>query len=84
MSAIKRSLNGNKVTIKIPRALYNRLADTIAGSGFNSVTEFIVYVLRDLVSIQMGKRETGHSEEVKLTKKEIDAIRKRLKSLGYL
>lgn len=84
MSATKKNSNANKVTIKIPRALYNRLSDTISGSGFNSVTEFIVYVLRDLVSIQMGKRETGHLEEAELTKEEIDAIRKRLKSLGYL
>jgi len=84
MSAEKRSLNGNKVTIKIPRTLYNRLADTLAGSGFNSVTEFIVYVLRDLVSTQTDKKKAGPTEETKLTKEEIEAIRKRLKSLGYL
>jgi len=39
-----------KVTIKIPRPLYTRIQELIEGSGFNSATDFIVYVLRDLVS----------------------------------
>ena len=88
MSTERRSANDSKVTIKIPRTLYTCLHETIADSGFRSVTEFIVYVLRDLVSIQNGspgKEAPRLSEEdIKLTKKEIDAIRKRLKSLGYL
>jgi hypothetical protein len=84
MSAYQKDFPGNKVTIKIPRTLYNRLAETIEGSGFNSVTDFIVYVLRDLVSAQISKRESGRKEETSLTEEEINAIRKRLKSLGYL
>ena len=67
-----------KVTIKIPRKLYNNLKDIITDTGFNSVTEFIVYVLRDIAS--GGKLQV----ENHLTKEEIDLIRKRLKSLGYL
>ena len=38
------------VTLKIPRPLYEQLKQVIQGSGFHSVTEFAVYVLRDLVS----------------------------------
>ena len=67
----------DKVTLKIPRPLYNSLNETIKGSGFNSVTEFVVYVLRDLVSSRSEK-------EPALTKEEIEAVRKRLRSLGYL
>jgi len=67
-----------KVTIKIPRPLYDSLGDIIEGSGFNSVTEFIVYVLRDLLSSRTVQKEPS------LSKKEIEMIRKRLKSLGYL
>ena len=67
----------NKVTIKIPRPLYNRIKKIVEGSGFNSVTDFIVYVLRDIVSSQQA-------EDEQLTKEELLAIRKRLKSLGYL
>lgn len=68
----------NKVTIKIPKPLYEKLKVSIEGSGFSSVTEFVVYVLRDLVSHQEG--EEGSPS---LSAKEIEAIRKRLKSMGY-
>jgi Arc/MetJ-type ribon-helix-helix transcriptional regulator len=67
-----------KVTIKIPRSLYENLGKIIESGGFNSVTEFIVYVLRDLISSRTVKKEPSLSQE------EIDLIKKRLKSLGYL
>ena len=76
--AKKEKESESKVTIKIPRQLYDRLKDIIEGTGFNSVTDFIVYVLRDIAS--SGKIK----EDVNLTKKEIDLIRKRLRSLGYI
>jgi len=68
----------NKVTIKIPRHLYENLCKIIEEGGFNSVTEFIVYVLRDLISSRSVKKEPS------LTKEEIELVKKRLKSLGYL
>ena len=68
----------DKVTIKIPRPLYDNLGKIIDESGFNSVTEFIVYVLRDLISLKSMKKEPGLSQE------EIEMIKKRLKSLNYL
>jgi Arc/MetJ-type ribon-helix-helix transcriptional regulator len=68
----------DKVTIKIPRPLYANLGKIIDGGGFNSVTDFIVYVLRDLISSKSVKKEPS------LTKEEIEMIKKRLKSLGYL
>lgn len=85
------------VTIKIPRPLYSQLKQVIGGSGFHSVTEFIVYVLRDLMSHHAEGRglpaipppagtavaaEEGDVDP--LSPDEIEAIRKRLTSLGYL
>ena len=67
-----------KVTIKIPKPLYQNLSEIIEGSGFNSVTEFVVYVLRDLISSRTIQKEPSFS------KKEIEIVKKRLKSLGYL
>jgi len=67
-----------KVTIKIPKPLYENLSKIIEGGGFNSVTEFIVYVLRDLVSSKTEQK--GPS----LSKKEIELVKKRLRTLGYL
>ena len=68
----------DKVTIKIPRPLYDNLNQIIEGSGFNSVTEFIVYVLRDLLSSRTIQKEPV------LSTKEIEMVKNRLKSLGYL
>ena len=84
MSVQQQKPADKKVTIKIPGTLYNRLVDTISGSGFNSVTEFIVYVLRDLVSTKSQLQKLKKSDESSLNADEIEAIRKRLKSLGYL
>ena len=69
------------VTLKIPRPLYERLSHVIEGTGFRSVTEFCVYVLRDLVATHDG-RATRDGDE--LTQEEIAAIRRRLQALGYL
>jgi len=68
----------NKVTIKIPRELHQRLGQMISDTGFSSVTEFIVFVMRTLAA--SGELE----QEDRLTDAEIRAIKQRLKRLGYL
>jgi len=68
----------DKVTIKIPRELYETLQQMVEGTGFSSVTEFIVFVMRTLAST--GKID----EEDKLTEDEVKIIKDRLKRLGYL
>lgn len=68
----------DKVTIKIPRELYRRLSLMIAGTGFSSVNEFIVFVMRTLASSGEIK------DEDRLTAEEVRAIRDRLQRLGYL
>jgi len=67
----------DKVTIKIPRPLYEKLLVILEGSGYNSVTDFVVYVLRDLVA-------SSARAEKKVTEKELEEIKQRLKNLGYL
>ena len=68
----------DKVTIKIPRELYESLQKMIEGTGFSSTTEFIVFAMRTLAS-------TGNiKEDDKLTEQEIQIIKDRLKKLGYL
>jgi len=68
----------NKVTIKIPRELYQKLRAMIAGTGFSSVSEFIIFVMRSLAS---GGELSG---EDRFTAEEIRVIRDRLRKLGYL
>ena len=45
----------SKVTIKIPRPLYRRIQTVVEESGFDSPTDFIVYVLRDLMGESPGQ-----------------------------
>lgn len=80
-----------QVTLKIPRPLYDQLKQVIDGSGFHSVTEFATYVLRDLVShhgkiasIEPSGAAPAEGDIDPLSAEEIEAIRQRLSSLGYL
>ena len=70
---------GRKVTLKIPAELYQNLSQLIDGTGFRSVTEFAVHVLRDVSA--GGKLEHGLS---KYSDREIEAVRERLRALGYI
>ena len=73
-----KKINNSKVTIKIPRPLYEKVSEVIDGSGYNSVTDFVTYVLRDLIA----SREAGGNSE--LSNEEIESVKRRLKNLGYL
>jgi hypothetical protein len=69
----------DRVTLKIPAELYDNLKELIAGTGFRSVTEFATHVLRDVASGgKLDKPASGLSE------KEIEAVRQRLRALGYI
>ncbi len=61
--------NVSTVTLKIPRPLYERLQELTEGTGFRSVTEFVLYVLRDLAGAE---------------NQDLEEVRTRLKTLGYL
>lgn len=78
-STVETAMKESRVTIKIPRPLYRRLQTLIEDSSFSSVTDFIVYVLRDLVA------EKGISPDKEdLSPDELRAIKQRLRNLGYL
>lgn len=68
----------NRVTIKIPRELYTTLKDIVSDTGFSSVNEFIVFVMRSLASTSRV------DDEDKLADDEVRIIKDRLTRLGYL
>jgi len=72
----------SKVTVKIPRPLYRKVQQVVDGSGFNSPTDFIVYVLRDLMGEAEGHAENGQPAE--FSQDELDDVKRKLKNLGYL
>jgi len=75
----KKGSRRNRVTLKIPAELYDHLAKLIEGTGFSSVTDFAVHVLRDVAA--GGKLETGLQGYSEV---EIQAVRERLRALGYI
>ncbi len=77
--ARSKSPKSRTVTLKIPGELYDNLTGLIEGTGFRSVTEFAIHVLRDVAA--GGKLQHGESG---LTAREVEVVRERLKALGYL
>ena len=70
-------MDHKKVTIKIPEELYQNLRKLVDNTGFSSVTEFITFTLRGVA--------TGDTLDAEgLSLEDIDKVRKRLKSLGYM
>jgi Arc/MetJ-type ribon-helix-helix transcriptional regulator len=74
-----------KVTVKIPRPLYERIQEVITDSGFSSPTDFITFVLRDLVGDRALQKDNP-DEGIKphFSNDEIAEIRRKLENLGYL
>jgi Arc/MetJ-type ribon-helix-helix transcriptional regulator len=69
----------SKVTVKIPRPLYRKVQQVVDGSGFNSPTDFIVFVLRDV----LGEAEQPLADKP-YSDTELEDVKRKLKNLGYL
>ena len=67
-------------TVSIPVTLYERIKKLIEGTGFTSVSQFVTYVLREVVAEM--EEEKLRSEGI--TEEERREIIERLKRLGYL
>ena len=79
-------MKDTKVTVKIPRPLYERIQQVIVDSGFSSATDFIVFVLRDLVGDRALEKDAPDKgvDHSGFTNDELAAIRRKLENLGYL
>ena len=77
--ASSRAGGHRMVTLKIPGELFDKLSELIRDTGFRSVTEFATYVLRDIAA--GGKLDRPAPG---LSAREIEAVRQRLRALGYI
>jgi len=69
----------NKVeygTISLPLPLIKKIKSRIKGTGMNSVSAYVAFVLRQILSEPSKKGEL-------LDKEEEEEVRRRLRSLGY-
>ncbi len=82
-SVIKMSDDEYKVeytTVSIPKLLADKVKERMKGTGFSSVSSYVTYVLRQVLSsIEQDKRE-----KQAFTKEEEDRVKQRLRDLGYI
>ncbi len=70
---------GKYTTVSIPVTLYNRIKKLIEGTGFTSVSQYVTYVLREVVAAH----EEARYEEP-FTEEDRKKIIEKLKRLGYI
>jgi len=66
-------------TVSIPITLYNRIKNLIQGTGFTSVSDYVTYVLREIVAMHEAERT-----EEPFTPEDVEMIKEKLRALGYL
>ena len=70
------TLNPKYKTLSIPAPLHEKVTELIQGTGFHSVSAFVTFVLRQIVSEE--KKQEPFDREME------ERIKERLRSLGYL
>ncbi|MFX1388586.1 MAG: ribbon-helix-helix domain-containing protein [Promethearchaeota archaeon] len=66
-------------TVSIPKPLAEKVKERMKGTGFSSVSSYVTYVLRQLLS----SIEEERSKQA-FTKEEEEKVKKRLRDLGYI
>jgi len=70
----------NITTISIPKILADKVKSKIERTGFNSVSSYVTYILRQVLSSSEQKSE----EKEAFSEEDEKKVKERLKSLGYL
>jgi len=70
----------NYTTVSIPKPLAERIKERMKGTGFSSVSGYVTYVLRQVLS---SIKEDELSKQA-FTKKEEEKVKQRLRDLGYI
>ena len=65
-----------KVTLKIPRPLYMRLQSIIEGSDFGSVTEYVVFILRLIMTEKQDNSAEISAQELRKLKNRLQNLEK--------
>ena len=65
-------------TVSIPTPLFDKIQKRIANTGFTSVSSYVTYVLREIISEEVEEQEEPFSTE------DEERVKQRLRALGYL
>lgn len=77
MRNIKKNKKSEYGTVSLPIPLIEKIKAKIDGTGMNSVSAYVAFVLRQILSSSGNKTEL-------VDKKTESEIKERLKSLGYI
>ncbi len=64
-------------TVSIPAPLFKKIEERIRGTGFTSVSSYVAYVLREVIS---EEDTDGHG----FSPEDEERVKQRLRALGYL
>lgn len=64
-------------TVSIPAPLFKKIEERIKGTGFTSVSSYVTYVLREVVSEEEDQAQP-------FSKEDEERVKQRLRSLGYM
>ncbi len=83
----------NYSTISLPKPLVEKIKKRCEGTGFNSVSSYVTYVLRQLIS-NMEQKEPANPRPANpenrtpakeaFSKDDEEKVKERLKALGYI
>lgn len=63
--------------VEIPQDIYSSVEKRVQGVGFDSVQDYIIFVLQELINIE-------EEDSVFLTPEDEEAIKSKLRDLGYM
>ena len=65
-------------TVSIPTPLAEKIKKRIEGTGFTSISSYVIYVLREVIA------SMEEDEEEAFSKEDEEKVKERLRALGYL
>jgi len=74
----KQSKRKKFTTVSIPTPLFKKVEKRIKETGFTSVSSYVTYVLREIVT------EEEEEAEEPFTKEDEERVKARLRALGYI
>ena len=76
----RKEAHGRYTTVSIPITLYKRIKELTRDTGFTSVSQFVIYILREVLSSMEEEKLKGET----ISEEEKKQIIERLRRLGYL
>jgi len=72
----------DKYSVKIPEDIYKKIEGRIEEAGFDSVEDYVTYVLREVLA-SLEEEEEQEEEQV-FSEEEEEKVKERLRALGYI